>query len=105
MSRESRESDSVMGDLQAALKKISLPYCDGLYDWQTDLAIQKNKDRENISSRSLRRITQNFHRERMGILKLGQDRKFWNKQTRTQLETETTRQAWQSADNARRDQI
>lgn len=54
MSKQSRESDSVIGNLQAALKKISLPYYDGLYDWQTDLAIRKNKDQENISSRSIR---------------------------------------------------
>lgn len=52
-----RESDSIIGDLQQALKLIKLSYADGLYDWQTDLIIRKNKDREITSTRSIRGIS------------------------------------------------
>jgi TldD protein len=51
------ESDRVMGDIQQTLKRINLPYSDGLYDWQSDLQIIKNKDRETIGSRSLKGIS------------------------------------------------
>lgn len=57
VSRDSREPDSVIGDLQEAIKKIGLTYSDGLYDWQTDLAIQKNKERESISNRSIHGVS------------------------------------------------
>jgi TldD protein len=57
MDSSHRESDSVIGDLQQALRKVDLPYVDGLYDWQTDLAIRKNKDRERIGTRSIKGIS------------------------------------------------
>lgn len=57
MSKSSRESDSVIGDLDQALKRIHLPYVDGLYDWQTDLTIRKDKDRESISARSIKGVS------------------------------------------------
>jgi TldD protein len=46
-----------MGDIQQTLKRINLPYSDGLYDWQSDLLIRKNKDRETISSRSTKGLS------------------------------------------------
>jgi predicted Zn-dependent protease len=46
-----------MGDLQQALKKISLPYSDGLYDRQSQLLIVKNKERETIRSSSIQGIS------------------------------------------------
>ena len=57
MNKSYRESDSVMGDFQQTLGKMRLTYADGLYDWQTDLTIRKNKDRESISTRSLKGLS------------------------------------------------
>jgi TldD protein len=57
MDRDRETSTSVIDDLQSALKRLSLHYCDGLYDWQTDLAIRKNKDKEDISTRSTRGVS------------------------------------------------
>ena len=57
MNQVSRESDSIIGDIQSALKKVTLPYVDGLWDMQTDLIIRKNKDRENIITRSTEGIS------------------------------------------------
>jgi TldD protein len=51
------ESDRVMGDIQQTLKRISLPYSDGLYDWQSQLLIRKNKDRETIGSSSIQGVS------------------------------------------------
>lgn len=50
-------SSGVIGDLQEAIQKIRLPYADGLYDWQSDLIIRKNKDRESTSTRSIKGIS------------------------------------------------
>jgi TldD protein len=50
-------SNSIIGDIQQALLKIRLPYADGLYDWQADLVIRKNKDRESASTRSIKGIS------------------------------------------------
>ncbi len=50
-------SNSIIDDVQQALKKIRLPYTDGLYDWQADLVIRKNKDRESTSARSIKGIS------------------------------------------------
>jgi len=57
MAQLSEESDSIIGDMQQTLKKVNLHYADGLYDIQTDLTIRKNKDRENISTRSIKGIS------------------------------------------------
>jgi len=51
------ESDSTMDDLQQALKGVRLAYADGLYDWQVDLGIRKNKDRESMSTRSIKGVS------------------------------------------------
>jgi len=51
------ESDRVMGDIQQTLKRITLPYSDGLYDWQSQLLIRKNKDRETIGSSTIQGIS------------------------------------------------
>ena len=53
----SSESSSIVGDFQQILCKIPLKYSDALYDWQSDLIIRKNKDRENVSSRSTRGVS------------------------------------------------
>ena len=53
----SSESSSILGDFQQILRKIPLKYSDALYDWQSDLIIRKNKDRENVSSKSTRGIS------------------------------------------------
>ena len=53
----SSESSSILGDFQQILRKIPLKYSDALYDWQSDLIIRKNKDRENVSSRSTRGVS------------------------------------------------
>ena len=58
-----RESDSVIGDLHELLRAVDLPYVDGLYDWQTQLAIRKNKERENTSSRSIKGVSVRSHSE------------------------------------------
>jgi TldD protein len=39
------------------LRKVNLPFADGLYDMQEALTIQKNKDRENISTRTVTGIS------------------------------------------------
>ncbi len=65
MSEEgSSEVNGVFGNLEQAVRRVHLPYADGLYDWQVNLSIRKNKDRETISTgsikgTSLRGITQN----------------------------------------------
>jgi TldD protein len=51
------KSDSTIGDIQQTLRKVNLPYADGLYDMQEALTIQKNKDRENISTRTVTGIS------------------------------------------------
>ena len=51
------KSDSAIGDIQQTLRKVNLPYVDGLYDMQEALTIQKNKDRENISTRTVTGIS------------------------------------------------
>ena len=51
------KSDSTIGDIQQTLRKVNLPYVDGLYDMQEALTIQKNKDRENISTRTVTGIS------------------------------------------------
>lgn len=51
------ESDGTMDDLQQALKGVRLAYADGLCDWQVDLAIRKNKDRESMSTRSIKGVS------------------------------------------------
>jgi len=51
------KSDSTIGDIQQTLSKVNLPYVDGLYDMQEALTIQKNKDRENISTRTVTGIS------------------------------------------------
>jgi TldD protein len=48
--RASKGSDSAVAGLQQTLKKVNLPYVDGLYDMQTSLTIWKNKDRENVGT-------------------------------------------------------
>ena len=53
----SSETGSILGNLQQTLRKIPLKYSDALYDWQSDLVIRKNKDRENVSSRSTRGVS------------------------------------------------
>ena len=53
----SSESGSILSDFQQILRKIPLKYSDALYDWQSDLVITKNKDRENVSSRSTRGVS------------------------------------------------
>ena len=58
-----QESDSVIGDLHELLRGVDLPYVDGLYDWQTQLAIRKNKERENTSSRSIKGVSVRSHSE------------------------------------------
>jgi hypothetical protein len=57
MAQLSEESDSIIGDMQQTLRKVNLHYADGLYDIQTDLTIRKNKDRENISTRSTKGVS------------------------------------------------
>lgn len=56
MSQETR-SDSTIDDIQQILKKVNLPYADGLYDTQQVLMVQKNKDRENISTRTFKGVS------------------------------------------------
>jgi TldD protein len=51
------ESNRVMGDIQQTLKRMDLPYCDGLYDSQDQLIIRKNKDRETIASSSIQGVS------------------------------------------------
>src|SRR3990170_1136701 len=51
------KSDSTIGDIQQTLRRVNLPYVDGLYDMQEALTIQKNKDRENISTRTVKGIS------------------------------------------------
>jgi TldD protein len=51
------KSDSTIGDIQQTLSKVNLPYADGLFDTQQVLVIQKNKDRENISTRTVKGIS------------------------------------------------
>ena len=53
----SSEPSSILGDFQQILRKIPLKYSDALYDRQSDLVIRKNKDRENVSSRSTRGVS------------------------------------------------
>lgn len=48
---------SVLDNAQQAIESTNLAYVDALYDWQTDLAIRKNKDRETVSTRSLKGIS------------------------------------------------
>jgi len=57
MRREMQESDSTIGQIEQTLKKVNLPYVDGLYDMQETLMIQKNKDRENISTRTVKGVS------------------------------------------------
>ena len=47
----------MIDNLQHALHRINFQYADALYDWQSDLVIQKNKNREDISSRSIKGIS------------------------------------------------
>lgn len=54
MCQETRESDSIIGDIEQTLGKVNLLYADGLYDMQETLMIYKNKDRENITASSER---------------------------------------------------
>lgn len=54
---EKSEAERVLGDFQPVLHRLSFPYADALYDCQSDLIIRKNKDRENIISRSLKGIS------------------------------------------------
>jgi TldD protein len=51
------ESDRVMGDIQQTLKRMNFAYCDGLYDWQSQLLIRKNKNRETIGSSSAQGVS------------------------------------------------
>ncbi len=53
MQNSGGESHIILGYLQDALKRVNLPYADGLYDYQIDFSIRKNKDRENIGARSI----------------------------------------------------
>ncbi len=55
--QSNEESGSILDDLQRGLKVVRLPYVDGLYDWQTELIIRKNKDRENTGARSIKGIS------------------------------------------------
>jgi TldD protein len=50
----SSEANGIIGNLQQAVGKVRLPYADGLYDWQMNLSIRKNKDRETISTGSIK---------------------------------------------------
>lgn len=52
MDQPDRTPQSVVADIETALKKLTLPYADGLWDMRTDLIIRKNKDRESIITRS-----------------------------------------------------
>lgn len=61
VSKGTRESDSVIGDLQETIRATDLPYVDGLYDWQTQLSIRKNKEQENTSSRSIKGLSVRSH--------------------------------------------
>jgi TldD protein len=56
MCQETRESDSIIGDIEQTLGKVNLLYADGLYDMQETLMIYKNKDRENITARTVKGI-------------------------------------------------
>ncbi len=51
------ESDAIIEDIQQTLKSINLPYADGLYDWQTDLIVRKNKDQERMGTRSIKGVS------------------------------------------------
>ncbi len=51
------DSDNVLGNLQQAVRRIRLPYGDVLFDWQTNLSIRKNKDRESIGTNSIKGIS------------------------------------------------
>ncbi len=51
------EAGGVFGNLQQVLRRVRLPYADGLYDWQVNLSIRKNKDRESISTGSIKGIS------------------------------------------------
>jgi TldD protein len=46
-----------MGDIQQTLKRIRLPYSDGLYDCQSQLLIEKDKEREKIRSSSIQGVS------------------------------------------------
>ena len=51
------DSNAVLEDMKLALKGTRSAYADGLYDWQTDLRIQKTKEREDIATRSIKGIS------------------------------------------------
>jgi TldD protein len=51
------KSVSTIGDIQQTLSKVNLPYADGLFDTQEVLVIQKNEDRESISTRTVKGIS------------------------------------------------
>jgi len=51
------KGNTMIDNLHQVLHRINLQYADALYDLQSDLVIRKNKDRENISSRTIKGIS------------------------------------------------